>query len=156
VLIKIEFTIFAAGSPVVVDDFLYKLPENVMAGGLTPAKILAAFSVSALMNTLFAPVFMTLHKISDIHIEETGGTLSGYFSQVDIARILKKINWSVMWGFVFKKTLPLFWIPAHTITFLLPPNLQIVFAAALGIVLGLILALAGMSKQKELAAVPAV
>jgi len=156
VLIKIAFTIFAAGSPVVVDHFLYKLPENVLAGGLTPAKILAAFSVSALMNTLFAPVFMTLHKISDIHIEETGGTLSGYFSQVDIARILKKINWSVMWGFVFKKTLPLFWIPAHTITFLLPPNLQIVFAAALGIVLGLILALAGMSKQKELAAVPAV
>ena len=156
VLIKIAFTIFAAGSPVVVDHFVFKLPANVLAGGLTPAKVVAAFSISALMNLLFAPIFMTLHKISDIHIEETGGTLGGYFSKIDFAKILEKIDWSVMWGFVFKKTLPLFWIPAHTITFLLPSNFQILFAAALGIVLGLILAVAGMNKQKNVATVPAV
>jgi hypothetical protein len=48
-----------------------------------------------------------------------------------------------MWGFVFKKTIPFFWIPAHTITFLLPPDVQVLFAALLGIALGTILAVAG-------------
>ncbi|APG23958.1 hypothetical protein [Syntrophotalea acetylenica] len=156
VLIKIAFVIFATGSPMLVDHYFYKLGENPLAGNLTAAKVLVAFSISVCMNLMFAPLFMTLHKVSDIHIEETGGTLGGYFSKIDFARILKKIDWSVMWGFVFKKTLPLFWIPAHTITFLLPPNFQILFAALLGIVLGLILAVAGMSKPKKMTTAAAV
>ena len=52
-----------------------------------------------------------------------------------------KINWEVQWGFVFKKTIPLFWYPAHTITFLLPGDYQVLFAAFLGVVLGLILSI---------------
>ncbi|WP_321415721.1 Mpv17/PMP22 family protein [uncultured Desulfobacter sp.] len=50
---------------------------------------------------------------------------------------------------MFKKTLPFFWIPAHTITFLLPPDFQVLFAAILGIVLGIILAVAGLSKKND-------
>jgi len=45
---------------------------------------------------------------------------------------------------VFKKTIPLFWIPAHTITFLLNPDYQVLFAAFLSIVLGAILAVADL------------
>ncbi|MCK7530557.1 MAG: Mpv17/PMP22 family protein [Marinilabiliales bacterium] len=41
---------------------------------------------------------------------------------------------------VLKKTIPFFWIPAQTITFLLPPEFQILFAALLSTVLGVILA----------------
>jgi hypothetical protein len=41
---------------------------------------------------------------------------------------------------VFKKTIPLFWYPAHTITFLLPAEQRVLFAALLGIVLGVLLA----------------
>jgi hypothetical protein len=92
---------------------------------------------------------MTFHKITDIHILETGGTLKGFFQPIDFARILKEIDWSVMWGFVFKKTLPFFWIPAHTITFLLVPQYQILFAAALGIVLGVLLGVAGRKKIQK-------
>ncbi|GAB1473896.1 hypothetical protein MASR2M69_13370 [Bacteroidota bacterium] len=40
--------------------------------------------------------------------------------------------------FVVGKTIPLFWIPAHTITFLLPDTYKVIFAASLSIVLGLI------------------
>ena len=58
-----------------------------------------------------------------------------------------KVNWDMQWNFVIKKTIPLFWFPAHTITFILPANLQVLFAALLGVALGLILALAGGSKK---------
>ncbi|MBR6310368.1 MAG: hypothetical protein IKR52_04120 [Paludibacteraceae bacterium] len=106
-------------------------------------KVLVALCISVLMNTLFAPVFMTFHKITDIHIAETGGTLKGFFSKVIPAQdiLANKINWNVQYGFVFKKTIPLFWYPAHTVTFLLPGTYQVVFAAFLGVVLGLILSI---------------
>lgn len=147
VMIKISFTIFAIGSPAVFDHYIYPLPESVLADPFSGLKLAAAFTISVCMNLIFAPLFMTFHKISDIHIEETGGTMKGYFSGIEMEKVLKSIDWSVMWGFVFKKTLPFFWIPAHTITFLLPPDFQVLFAAILGIVLGVILAIAGLTKQ---------
>jgi hypothetical protein len=52
---------------------------------------------------------------------------------------LKSIDWERMWGFVFSKTIPLFWIPAHTITFMLPAEWRMIFAAGLSVMLGLIL-----------------
>jgi hypothetical protein len=55
---------------------------------------------------------------------------------------LAHLNWNVQWSFVFKRTIPLFWIPAHTITFMLPDEYRVLFAAALGIALGVILAIA--------------
>ena len=89
------------------------------------------------------PVFMTFHKITDIHIAETGGTLKGFFSSpLGIGEALsKKINWDIQYGFVFAKTIPLFWYPMHTITFLLPGTLQVLFAAFLGVALGVILSI---------------
>ncbi len=146
VVIKMAFSIFAVGTPEFVGHYVYALPEKVMAGAFSIHKLIAAFSISVTMNLMFAPVFMTFHKITDMHILKTGGTLKGFFRPIDFARILQEIDWSVMWGFVFKKTLPLFWIPAHTVTFLLPPNFQILFAAALGIVLGVLLGMAGRKK----------
>lgn len=85
---------------------------------------------------------MTLHKITDTHILATGGTLHGFFSPIPIGNILQHLNWKVQWNFVFKKTIPLFWYPAHTITFLLPEELRVLFAALLGVALGIILAIA--------------
>jgi hypothetical protein len=52
-----------------------------------------------------------------------------------------------MWGFVFKKTIPFFWIPAHTITFLLPPQYRVLYAALLSVVLGILLGVAGKQNQ---------
>jgi hypothetical protein len=143
VVIKMAFTIFAVGTPTFVGNYVFSLPEGVMAGPFSLPKLITSFSISLTLNLLFAPVFMTFHKITDIHILKTGGTLKGFFQPIDFARILKELDWSVMWGFVFKKTLLFFWIPAHTITFLLPPQYQILFAALLGIVLGVLLGVAG-------------
>ena len=98
------------------------------------------------MNTIFAPVMMTFHKCTDIHITQTGGTVAGLLKPMPMKKIISSINWEVQWGVVFKKTIPLFWYPAHTITFILPPNLQVLFAALLGVALGLILALTAKAK----------
>lgn len=109
--------------------------------------LLYAFCVSVFMNTFFAPVFMTVHKVTDTHILNTGGTLKGFFSPIDFGNILKNLNWQVQWNFVFKKTIPFFWYPAHTITFLLPSQYRVLFAALLGVALGIILSIANMKKK---------
>ena len=118
------------------------------ASELTWGKLGIAFAVSVLMNTIFAPVMMTFHKCTDIHILDNGGTVRGLLRPMHMREIFaNKINWDVQWNVVFKKTIPLFWFPAHTITFILPSTFQVLFAALLGVALGLILALAGGSKK---------
>ncbi|MBR1784962.1 MAG: hypothetical protein IJ760_05945 [Bacteroidales bacterium] len=124
------------------------MAEVFRSGSLTWGKLGVAFAVSVLMNTIFAPVMMTFHKCTDIHILEGGGTVRGLLRPMKMREIFRdKINWDAQWNIVFKKTIPLFWYPAHTITFILPANLQVLFAALLGVALGLILALAGGSKK---------
>lgn len=114
---------------------------------LTWGKLGIAFAVSVLMNTIFAPVMMTFHKCTDIHILSNGGTVRGLLRPMKMREIMgTKVNWDVQWNVVFKKTIPLFWFPAHTITFILPSTFQVLFAALLGVALGLILALAGGKK----------
>jgi hypothetical protein len=149
VIIKTAFTIFAVGAPEFVGHYVYSLPAKVMAGPFSAAKLIGAFSISLTMNMMFAPIFMIFHKITDAHILGNGGTLKGFFQPIEFSRILQEIDWSVMWGFVLKKTIPLFWLPAHTITFLLPPTFQILFAALLGVVLGILLGLAGPKKVEK-------
>lgn len=146
-VIKAAFGIFAAGAPALLGALgVPGVSAATLASGPLGLKLLAAFTVSATMNCVFGPWMMTLHKITDTHIHDTGGTLAGALRPIDVAGILRKIDWNVMWNFVFRKTIPFFWIPAHTITFLLPGEFQMLFAAALGIMLGLILAFATTRK----------
>ena len=120
------------------------------APGFSWGKLGIAFAVSVLMNTIFAPVMMTFHKCTDIHITENGGSVGCLLRPIPMRDIMaNKIDWGQQWGFVFKKTIPLFWFPAHTITFILPPTWQVLFAALLGVALGLILALAGGKKVEK-------
>lgn len=148
--IKLAFVVFAVGVPVFVKKFIVSdLPADILKQDFSALKLLTAFSISVCLNCIFAPVMMTAHKITDEHITRTGGTIAGLFTPIAIGDIFAKINWSVMWNFVFKKTIPLFWIPAHTITFLLPEAYQILFAALLGIVLGVLLAVASLMGKKQ-------
>jgi hypothetical protein len=146
--IKAAFTIFASGTPVFLGYLGMSDATVIMKGNLTINKVLAAFCISTAMNLTFAPVMMTFHKITDTHILQTGGTFSGFFSPLPARRIITGLNWDVQWNFVFCKTIPFFWIPAHTLTFLLPPDYQVLFAAFLGLALGVILAVASqMGRQ---------
>lgn len=142
VWIAIAMKTFAIGAPAMVETLGADGVREAMGGGFSYEKLLGAFSISVMMNTVFAPVFMTLHKITDAHIVENGGKLSSLLKPLDMSRHIAALDWHTQWNFVIKKTIPLFWIPAHTITFMLPPAYQVLFAAALSIVLGVLLSLA--------------
>jgi hypothetical protein len=141
--IHTAFTIFATGTP----NLLGQLGIDVSGQPSFFGRLGLAFSISTTMNILFAPLFMTAHSVVASHIVSTGGTLRGFFSPLNVGEQLRNINWDMLWGFALKKTIPMFWIPAHTITFMLPVSLRILFAAALGIVLGIILALASQKGE---------
>jgi len=138
--INLAFVIFSTGAPIFLASMGLNQAPEAMKGSFSSLKLLDAFTISTSMNLIFAPIMMTLHKITDTHIINAGGTMKGFFTPIHFAEILKNMNWDVMWNFVFKKTIPFFWIPAHTITFLLPAEFRVLFAALLGIALGLILA----------------
>lgn len=98
-------------------------------------KIIYAFFVSLVMNLTFAPVMMSFHRITD--------TVIDYYSVNSKypKEVLSSIDWEGFIRFTVLRTIPFFWIPAHTITFMLPKEYQVVFAAVLGIFLGLLLSL---------------
>ncbi|MGE0090104.1 MAG: hypothetical protein AB7S50_11610 [Bacteroidales bacterium] len=146
--IKMAFVIFGEGTPKFLHFLGFNQAIELFKGSFSAGKILVAFAISAAMNTIYAPVMMTLHKITDIHILSTGGTVKGLFTKIQFGKIITELNWDVQWNFVFKKTIPFFWIPAHTITFLLPAEYQVLFAAILGIILGLLLAIANLKSIK--------
>lgn len=140
--IKMALIIFATGVPQFLISLGFDNAANIMGQSFSTQKLLVAFCISAAMNTIYAPIMMTLHKITDTHINANGGTVKGLFKPIQFKKIFIELDWGVQWEFVFKKTVPFFWIPAHTITFLLPPHFQVLFAALLGIMLGILLAVA--------------
>ncbi|MDA3943376.1 MAG: hypothetical protein PF694_07535 [Bacteroidetes bacterium] len=146
--IKMAFVIFANGTPVLLAYLGFEEALKALPSGLSWAAFFTAFSISTAMNLTYAPVMMTIHKITDTHISKTGGSLRGLFSPINIRQIFRHLDWDTQWNFVFKKTIPFFWIPAHTITFLLPADYQILFAALLGVALGVILSFATLKNVK--------
>lgn len=99
--------------------------------GLLPASfeikgsLLFAIAVSCEMNIFFTPILFYFHRFLD-NIIDKKWNFSG----------LEKALSTILW----------FWIPAHTVTFLLPNNFQILFAGILSIVLGVILGLSNTKK----------
>ncbi len=141
--INMAMIIFSKGTPLFLEAMGFENAVGLfVAPELTWQKVIVALSVSVAMNTIFAPVFMTFHKITDAHIAAAGGSLKALITPIPMAERFQQINWQAQWGFVFKKTIPLFWYPAHTITFLLPVEQRVLFAALLGVVLGVLLSVA--------------
>ena len=110
------------------------------------AKLLFAFFTSAFMNLIFAPTFMTVHRLTDTFIDLGEGQFSK-IKEVKLKAVTDKIDWYGFMSFVIFKTIPIFWIPAHTITFLLPGEYRVLVAAFLSLALGIILA---YSKRKNM------
>jgi len=77
-----------------------------------------AFAVSVLMNLQFGPFLVLFHRILD-NLYTRESNWSG----------INKALMSLLW----------FWIPAHTITFMLPKEFQIGLAAIWSLALGIIL-----------------
>ncbi len=139
-LFVMTFQLFSSGVASLQDTGL--LPS--IEGGFNSI-LLKAFLTSLLMNVLFAPTFMILHRLTDQYITLGKGRLR-QIKKVRLLTVLEQIDWHFFFRFVLFKTIPLFWIPAHTVTFLLPENYRVLMAAYLSIALGIILS---FSKKKS-------
>lgn len=111
----------------------------LVTGEGTLKSILTAFYISTLMNVTFGAAFMAVHRMTDLYIDTMCG---GNPEQLTLSTLINKIDWNGFIQFVVFKTIPYFWIPAHTITFLLPPEYRVLLAAYLSIALGAILSYA--------------
>ncbi len=146
--IALAMSVFKVGIPAFMERVAcFNGVGEAMKGDFTWLKLVGAFFVSVMMNTSFAPVFMTFHKICDMHIAAHNGKAICLLKPMPIRKYIQEVNWDVQWSFVFKKTIPLFWIPAHTLTFCLPGEFQVLFAAFCSIILGLFLSIAAMKKK---------
>jgi hypothetical protein len=131
VFIYMAFGIFSQGVPTLFP--------------MIKSHITLAFLISLLMNLIFAPLMMLTHHLTDLHIHREGGKFR--FNTFSPLNLLKEADWDRMWSFVFARTIPFFWIPAHTVTFLLPAQFRTLFAAILSIALGLLLAMKGTKEN---------
>ena len=102
-----------------------------------------ALLTSAIMNITFGPVMMAGHRISDTMIDRRCGGQKG-----GLLEAVRAVDWAGFVGFVVQRAIPFFWIPAHTITFLLPPQWRVLFAALLGVALGIFLSIANIQKGR--------
>ncbi|MBE0701262.1 MAG: hypothetical protein IH571_06215 [Acholeplasmataceae bacterium] len=144
VMFVLVFKVFAEGVSAAQQQGL--LPQII--GNSLGASLLTAFLISLVMNLCFAPAFMILHRITDGFIELGEGSLRK-LSKVRFSLVINRIDWSFFFGFVILKTIPIFWIPAHTITFLLPENYRVLMAAYLSIALGIILTLTKKNSKNQ-------
>lgn len=124
--------------------------DGLMDAGLLPGKgvggalekVLTAFFKSTLLNVLFGFGFMVFHRTTDTLIDR-GRLFSVWpvvevFSGMDWRNMFRVVGLAVLW----------FWIPAQTVTYLLPAEFRIMSAALLAVVLGFIL---GTAKRMSLA-----
>ncbi len=77
-----------------------------------------AFAVSLAMNLQFGPFLVIAHRLID-------NLIDGAPNWANLDKALLSLLW--------------FWVPAHTVTFLLPPHFRIGLAALWSVALGLIL-----------------
>lgn len=131
VVIVLMFNIFPAGVEYLQSESILPFEGNILA---------TALFISILMNTTFAPTMMAFHRITDTYLN-----LRSQDKKTTFKNAVDDIKWNQFFSFIVLRTIPLFWIPAHTITFLLPSEYRVIFAAVLGIFLGLIL---GIFKNK--------
>ncbi len=94
--------------------------DGLVSHGLLPELCPAgkAFAVSLSMNLQFGPFLVIAHRLID-------NAIDGAPNWANLDKGLLSLLW--------------FWVPAHTVTFLLPPDFRIGLAALWSLALGLIL-----------------
>ncbi|MBO1308842.1 hypothetical protein JZO70_21910 [Enterococcus sp. 669A] len=92
---------------------------------------------SSIMNLTFAPAMNTFHRLADLWIESKYNN-----EKVSFKGLVNKIDWGTFVTFNWLKVGILFWIPVHSIVFLLPEDIRVAVAAFSSIALGIILSFA--------------
>lgn len=110
--------------------------KGVASFGFT-SRLLTAFLTSLTMNLSFGPVLMTTHRFTDTWIDMREKGMRPTLESVVAAN-----DWPAFVRFVLVKTNLFFWIPMHTLTFMLPSVWRLLMAAVLSMALGILLAVA--------------
>ncbi len=134
VMVSIAFSVFNHGV------------GQTQLAGLLPgdgSPLLHAFFTSVCMNFTFGPMLFVFHRCSDTVLEIIGEKGLG---KVSLKGIVGRIDWVPFVYIVMIKTSLFFWIPAHTLVFLLPSEFRILASAFLSIMLGVLL---GKFKQPK-------
>lgn len=125
------FPLCAGGTEAVITKHLW--PEWTITLGFLPWKpnLWLAFSQSLMINILSGYAFMMM-------------IVHGWLSSALAKKVLNPVLYLSgldfgFWGSFVPKSIFVFWLPAHTITFLLPPEFRVVSAALLAIVLALLI-----------------
>jgi len=139
VLITFMFSFYSIGVTAMIGQ------GEMSPGNSLLSTIYTAFLTSVIMNLTFGIVFMAMHRMSDTYIEMRVNQ-----KKPSLKELVQAIHWDAFITFVVFKTIPLFWIPAHTITFSLPSQYRVVAAAYLSIILGVILIYSKKPKVKDL------
>ncbi len=124
--------------------------DGLLKAGLVPGEgsaLAAAFWKSFFMNVIFAFPMMVFHRITDTLIDQ-----DRLFSNWPLVEVFVGIDWKTMFRVVGAACL-WFWIPAHTLTFSLPPEYRVLSAALLAIALGFIM---GVANRRKVAAAAAL
>ena len=120
---------------------------SLMEEGLLPGRgnaFVKAAATSILMNITFGPVMMAFHKMTDKYLELRYRRMNGPYEdagRITVGHIAEAVDWKGFFSFVVMRTIPIFWFPAHTVTFMLPAEYRTIMAAFLSMALGVILSL---------------
>lgn len=139
-MVTLVFTVFMGG--VAAAQASGKLPFK-------GAVLAQAFFGSAIMNVTFGPMMMVFHRFTDMYIDARHDKRE---EKVTLKGLIAKNDWNSLVEFSWLKTCPFFWIPAHTIVFLLPSQYRVIVSAFLSIALGLLLAIAKKEKSVQVKA----
>lgn len=101
---------------------------------------------SIIMNITFGPMMMTFHRFSDMFIDLKYQKKGG---KVTLTELITENDWHSLVEFAWLKTCTFFWIPIHTLVFLLPGQYRVLISAFLSIILGLMLASTKSKKSAE-------
>ncbi|KUO74112.1 MAG: hypothetical protein APF77_11715 [Clostridia bacterium BRH_c25] len=137
IMVTLVFTVYMGGAASAQESA--RLPFK-------GSNLAQAFFGSTVMNLTFGPMMMAFHRFTDMYIdakhEKNGG-------KVTIGELVDKNDWHSLVEFSWLKTCPFFWIPAHTIVFLLPYQYRVLISAFLSIALGFLLAIAKKGKPAQ-------
>lgn len=104
--INMAMIIFSKGVPLFMEYMGLNQASTLINGDFCADKLWIALAISVAMNTIFAPVFMTFHKITDTHILQYNDSLKSLITPIPMTKIIAGLNWNVQWNFVFKKQIP--------------------------------------------------
>lgn len=129
-----------------VFPFFMEGAAAVQKTGMLPfqeSNLAQAFFGATLMNISFGPMMMAFHKFTDLYVD----ALYAKEPNITLSKLVDRVDWHSVVEFTWTKACIFFWIPAHTIVFLLPAQYRVLVSAFLSIALGFLLAMANRKKK---------